>query len=64
MNAIGVKSGSLIIPFNDTDIELGGYIYRNLIVIARMLNSVELQRILMMDLEGGLCKRRTIRGYI
>lgn len=53
MNAIGVKSGSLIIPFNDTDIELGGYIYRNLIVIARMLNSVELQRILMMDLERG-----------
>lgn len=53
MNAIGVKSGSIIIPFNDTDIELGGYIYRNLIVITRLLNSVEIQRILRMDLEKG-----------
>ena len=38
MNTISLSAGNIIISLDDTEIDIGGTVYKNLVVIARLLN--------------------------
>lgn len=46
MNAINLSAGNIIIPFDKLPIELDGRVYKNLMVVARLLTPDELDRVL------------------
>lgn len=44
MSALDLKTGTIVIPFNDTPIQIGGRLYKNLSVLARLMSPTELDR--------------------
>lgn len=49
MNAINLSAGNIIIPFDSVPIELDGKLYKNLMVVARLLTPDEITRILRIE---------------
>ena len=46
MNTVNLGAGNILIPFNNSIIEIDGIMYKDLVVIARLLNSEEITRVL------------------
>lgn len=49
MNTISLSAGNIIISLDDTEIDIGGTVCKNLVVIARLLNIDEINRIVRID---------------
>nr|DAD60287.1 MAG TPA: hypothetical protein [Bacteriophage sp.] len=51
MSALGLKTGTIVIPFNSTPIQIEGRVYKNLSVLARLMSMTELDRAMRINLE-------------
>lgn len=49
MNVVSLGAGNIIISLDDIEIDIGGTVYKNITVIARLLNIDEINRIVRID---------------
>ena len=51
MSALDLKTGTVVIPFNNTPIQIEGRMFKNLSVLARLMSMTELDRAMRINLE-------------
>lgn len=51
MSALDLKMGTIVIPFNNTPIQIEGRMFKNLSVLARLMSMTELDRAMRINIE-------------